>query len=92
MNVTHMSMNQNKYYIIKTQNNLSRRQARWLEVLQANDFEVKYCPGKTNVVAVAAEIGVGVAGAEERAVGTFRADSPRDRAARNAGAFSSIPT
>ena len=36
---------------IKTQNNLSRRQARWLETLQANDFEVKYRPGKTNVVA-----------------------------------------
>ena len=36
---------------IKTQNNLSRRQARWLETLQANDFEVKYKPGKTNVVA-----------------------------------------
>ena len=36
---------------IKTQANLSRRQARWLETLQANDFEVKYRPGKTNVVA-----------------------------------------
>jgi hypothetical protein len=36
---------------IKTQHNLSRRQARWLETLQANDFEVKYRPGKTNVVA-----------------------------------------
>ena len=36
---------------IKTQTNLSRRQARWLETLQANDFEVKYRPGKTNVVA-----------------------------------------
>ena len=36
---------------IKTQNNLSRRQARWLETLQANDFEVKYRPGKINVVA-----------------------------------------
>jgi len=36
---------------IKTQQNLSRRQARLLETLQANDFEVKYRPGKTNVVA-----------------------------------------
>src|SRR6185369_5880142 len=36
---------------IKTQQNLSRRQARWLETLQANNFEVKYRPGKTNVVA-----------------------------------------
>src|SRR5277367_2289641 len=36
---------------IKTQTNLSRRQARWLETLQANDFEVKHHPGKTNVVA-----------------------------------------
>ncbi len=36
---------------IKTQANLSRRQARWLEVLQSNDFEVRYRPGKTNVVA-----------------------------------------
>jgi hypothetical protein len=30
---------------------LSRRQARWLETLQAHDFVVKYKPGKTNVVA-----------------------------------------
>src|SRR5271163_2641241 len=36
---------------IKTQTNLSRRQARWLEILQANDFEVRYRPGKTNVIA-----------------------------------------
>lgn len=36
---------------IKSQSNLSRRQARWLEVLQSSDFEVKYRPGKTNVVA-----------------------------------------
>ena len=36
---------------IKTQQNLSRRQAHWLETLQANNFVVKYCPGKTNVVA-----------------------------------------
>lgn len=36
---------------IKTQANLSRRQARWLEVLQSSTFEVKYQPGKTNVVA-----------------------------------------
>ena len=36
---------------IKSQANLSRRQARWLETLQANDFDVRYRPGKTNVVA-----------------------------------------
>src|SRR5271170_7027628 len=36
---------------IKTQTNFSRRQARWLETLQANDFEVRYCPEKTNVIA-----------------------------------------
>jgi hypothetical protein len=36
---------------IKTQGNLSRRQARWLETLQANDFAVRYRPGKTNTVA-----------------------------------------
>ena len=36
---------------IKTQHNISRRQARWLETLQANDFEVRYKPGKTNIVA-----------------------------------------
>jgi transposase InsO family protein len=36
---------------IKSQSNLSRRQARWLEVLQSSNFDVKYRPGKTNVVA-----------------------------------------
>lgn len=36
---------------IRSQHQLSRRQARWMELLQANDFEVKYRPGKTNVVA-----------------------------------------
>jgi hypothetical protein len=36
---------------IKTQSNLSRRQARWLDTLQSYDFQVKYKPGKTNVVA-----------------------------------------
>src|SRR5271170_7532125 len=36
---------------IKIQTNLSRRQARWLETLQANDFEVRYHSEKTNVVA-----------------------------------------
>ena len=36
---------------IKSQSNLSRRQARWLEVLQFMDFDIKYKPGKTNVVA-----------------------------------------
>src|SRR5579884_4042722 len=36
---------------IKTQHNLSKRQAHWLETLQASNFEVKYKPGKDNVVA-----------------------------------------
>ncbi|CAJ0647813.1 3557_t:CDS:2, partial [Entrophospora sp. SA101] len=36
---------------IHSQSNLSQRQARWLEVLQSTPFEVKYRPGKTNVVA-----------------------------------------
>ena len=36
---------------IKTQSNLSRRQAQWLETLQSYDFEVQYKPGKTNIVA-----------------------------------------
>ena len=36
---------------IKTQSNLSRRQARWLETLQSHDFEIWYKPGKTNIVA-----------------------------------------
>jgi RNase H-like domain found in reverse transcriptase/Reverse transcriptase (RNA-dependent DNA polymerase)/Integrase zinc binding domain len=36
---------------IKSQSNLSRRQARWLETLQSVAYEVKYKPGKTNVVA-----------------------------------------
>jgi hypothetical protein len=36
---------------IRTQKTLSRRQARWLEVLQSADFDVKYRPGKQNVVA-----------------------------------------
>ena len=36
---------------IKTQSNLSRRQARWLETLQSHDFEVRYRPGKTNIAA-----------------------------------------
>ena len=36
---------------IKTQHNLSKRQARWLETLQASNFEVKYKSGKDNVVA-----------------------------------------
>ena len=36
---------------IKSQTNLSKRQAHWLEVLQASSFDVKYKPGKTNVVA-----------------------------------------
>jgi hypothetical protein len=36
---------------IKSQSHLSRRQARWLETLQAMDFDVRYQPGKMNVVA-----------------------------------------
>jgi ''chromo'' (CHRromatin Organisation MOdifier) domain./Integrase core domain. len=36
---------------IKSQKTLSRRQARWLETLQSVTYEVKYKPGKTNVVA-----------------------------------------
>lgn len=36
---------------IKIQTTLSRRQARWLEVLQSHEFDVKYKPRKTNVVA-----------------------------------------
>jgi hypothetical protein len=36
---------------IKSQSTLSRRQARWLETLQSVTYEVKYRPGKTNVVA-----------------------------------------
>jgi hypothetical protein len=36
---------------IKSQTTLSRRQARWLETLQSVTYEVKYKPGKTNVVA-----------------------------------------
>ena len=36
---------------IKTQHNLSKRQAQWLETLQANDFIIKYKPGKDNIVA-----------------------------------------
>jgi len=34
-----------------TQPTLSRRQARWNELLQEYDFEIIYKPGKTNVVA-----------------------------------------
>src|SRR6185436_14811233 len=36
---------------INTQPNLSKRQARWLDVLQSSTYKVKYRPGKTNVVA-----------------------------------------
>ena len=35
----------------QTQPHLSRRQARWSELLQEYDFEIQYIPGKTNVVA-----------------------------------------
>ena len=36
---------------LQTQHTLSRRQVRWLETLQAQDFVIKYRPGKDNVVA-----------------------------------------
>ena len=36
---------------IKSQNNFSRKQARWLEILQSCTFDIKYRPRKTNVVA-----------------------------------------
>jgi len=36
---------------IKTQSNLSKRQARWLDTLQSYDFQVRYRPGKMNIVA-----------------------------------------
>jgi len=36
---------------LHTQAKLSRRQARWLETLQAHDFIIRYRPEKTNVIA-----------------------------------------
>ena len=36
---------------IQSQNNLSRRQAHWLETLQAHNFDIKYRLGKTNIIA-----------------------------------------
>ena len=36
---------------IQTQSHLSRRQQRWLDLLATYDFDVKYRPGKSNVVA-----------------------------------------
>jgi RNase H-like domain found in reverse transcriptase/Reverse transcriptase (RNA-dependent DNA polymerase)/Integrase zinc binding domain/Chromo (CHRromatin Organisation MOdifier) domain/gag-polyprotein putative aspartyl protease len=36
---------------LQTQPTLSKRQARWLELMQEFDFEIKYISGKTNVVA-----------------------------------------
>ena len=36
---------------LQTQPTISKRQARWLELLQEFDFEIKYIPGKINVVA-----------------------------------------
>lgn len=42
----HMSL---KY--LMTQHNLSSRQVRWTELLAAHDLEIRYKPGKENVVA-----------------------------------------
>lgn len=36
---------------LKTQKNLSRRMARWLEFLETLDIQIEYYPGKLNVVA-----------------------------------------
>ena len=36
---------------LPTQQKLSRRQVRWMELLQSYDFTIRYRPGKTNVVA-----------------------------------------
>ena len=36
---------------INKQPKLSRRQARWLDLLQSSNYTIKYRPGKTNVVA-----------------------------------------
>ena len=36
---------------LQTQHKLSRRQARWLELLQSYDFTIRYRPGRSNVVA-----------------------------------------
>src|SRR3954465_8518309 len=36
---------------LQTQDKLNRRQARWVELLQAYHFNILYKPGKTNVVA-----------------------------------------
>ena len=38
-------------WYLQTQPTLSKRQARWLELLQELDFEIKYIPGKKNVIA-----------------------------------------
>jgi hypothetical protein len=36
---------------IQTQHTLTRRQARWMELLQQYEFDVEYIPGKSNLVA-----------------------------------------
>src|SRR4051794_25451824 len=38
-------------WYLQTQDKLNRRQARWVELLQAYHFKILYKPGKTNVVA-----------------------------------------
>ena len=34
----------------ETQPTLTRRQARWAEILAAYDVDIKYAPGKTNIL------------------------------------------
>ena len=43
--------NHNSLKYLQTQPTLSRRQARWVELLAKFDFDIVYRPGKSNVVA-----------------------------------------